>query len=164
MTATKSQKDNSLAERIKRLEAIQDILMLKSVYCRHCDSDYDPDQLASLFCPDGVLDLGEKFGFYKGKKAIIKHFNEISSQFVFASHLATNPEIKIESSEKAKGTWQLIMPCNMQIGNSVESRWLFGEYQDKFSYVNGEWKFSEIKVVHRVFAKHLDGWTSTLVV
>ena len=159
MTVNKDQKDQYLAERIKRLEAMQDIVMLKSVYCRYCDSEYDPDRLGHLFCEDGILDLGKKFGLYKGRKAIIKHFQEISSQFVFASHLATNPEIKIESLEKARGTWQLIMPCNMQNGNSVESRWLFGEYQDKFSCVGGEWKFFEIKVVHRVFAKHLDGWT-----
>ncbi len=161
MTLNKVIDDKSLIDRIKTLESIQDIIKLKSVYCRYCDADYDPKKLANLFCEDGILNLGKKFGIYKGKNEIINHFEEISQQFVFASHLVTNPEINIEDGIKAFGTWQLIMPCNLHINDKTDSMWLFGEYQDKFIFTNGEWKFLEIKVIHRIFEKHLDGWASS---
>ena len=53
------------------------------------------------------------------------------------------------------------MPCNLHINDKTDSMWLFGEYQDKFIFMNGEWKFLEIKVIHRIFEKHLDGWASS---
>ena len=80
MTLNKVIDDNSLIDRIKTLES-QDIIKLKSVYCRYCDADYDPKKLANLFM-NGILNLGEKFGIYKGKNEIINHFEEISQQFV----------------------------------------------------------------------------------
>ena len=39
MTLNKVIDDKSLIDRIKTLESIQDIIKLKSVYCRYCDSD-----------------------------------------------------------------------------------------------------------------------------
>ena len=97
MTLNKVIDDKSFIDRIKTLESIQDIIKLKSVYCRYCDADYDPKKLANLFCEDGILNLGKKFGIYKGKNEII-----ISQTAEILENLASNKKEIKEFSQKIK--------------------------------------------------------------
>ena len=60
-----------LAQRVARLEAIDEIKRLKARYCAYCDDDYDPEGIAGLFVEDGLWD-GERFksrGFSRASPA-----------------------------------------------------------------------------------------------
>ena len=51
----------SIDARVLRLEAAEQIRILKADYCELCDADYPADALCELFTEDGVWDGGEVF-------------------------------------------------------------------------------------------------------
>ena len=52
--------DPALVARLKRLEDVEAIERLKTMYCFHCDDGFDPEAIAALFCEDGVWDGGSR--------------------------------------------------------------------------------------------------------
>ena len=107
-----------LAQRVARLEAIDEIKRLKARYCAYCDDDYDPEGIAGLFVQHGLWD-GERFGRYVGRDQIKGFFKSISGEIVFAAHLALNPIIDIKDADHADGRWRLIMPATVPAPNTT---------------------------------------------
>jgi hypothetical protein len=153
---------DELLQRVERLEAIEAINHLKHEYCAYADDNFDADGLASCFTVDAVWD-GETFGRYVGREAIRKHFKEDAGDFVFSAHLAMNPIIEIEGSDKAKGKWRLIMPATMLTHGQKQARWFLCAYDEEYQRVNGKWLFKSIKCHINFFSPQRTGWAETAV-
>jgi uncharacterized protein (TIGR02246 family) len=151
-----------LAQRLARLEAIDEIKRLKARYCEYCDDNYDPDGIASLFIEDGVWD-GERFGRHIGRDQIKAFFKSISGEIVFAAHLALNPIIEVEDANHATGKWRLIMPATVRTAGKNEARWLVAAYTESYVRVNGAWLFQSMHTHINFFEPHEGGWASTAV-
>ena len=55
-----------LETRLARLEAVEEIRVLKARYAAVCDTGYDPDGMTPLFTTDAVWDGGDRFGRHEG--------------------------------------------------------------------------------------------------
>ena len=152
----------TVEQRLARLEAIEEIRLLKARYCAYCDDQYDPDGIASLFTEDGVWD-GELFGRYVGRDAIRGFFRRASSEITFAAHLAMNPIIEIIGPGLARGKWRLIMPATVRTNARSEARWLVNSYDERYVIVDGAWRFQIMNIHINFYTPHLGTWADTAV-
>ncbi|MCK9542437.1 MAG: nuclear transport factor 2 family protein [Novosphingobium sp.] len=92
---------------IQTLLDIEEIKQLRYSFAWSLETS-DPDQLADLFTPDGVVDVGP-WGRMDGQQAIRKGYGRAYKdmpQFT-AMHAVTNPRIRVNGDE-ATGTWYLL--------------------------------------------------------
>ena len=59
----------SIKTRLRRVEAAEQVRLLKARYCDLCDAGYPADALTNLFTEDGVWDGGE-MGVFEGRDAL----------------------------------------------------------------------------------------------
>ncbi len=97
------------------------------------------------------------FGRYVGRAAIEAFFAAISSDIVFAAHLALNPIIEL-SGERATARWRLIMPATIMIDGAKQSRWILGDYRDVCVRRDGRWLFQDVNFFVNFNAPIVDGW------
>lgn len=146
--------EQTLEERIQRLEDIEALTQLKSRYAAYCDDDYDADRLAPLFTPDAVWD-GGALGRFEGREAIRNFFAGADDVMPFAIHHVTNPVIEIEG-DRATGHWYLWQPCVHATGR--QALWLAGRYDDEYARENGEWRFSRVTLELKMLSPYELGW------
>ncbi len=154
--------DLSLEQRISRLESIEQIRVMKAVYCDLCDRGYDPDGLAALFTDDAVWD-GGIFGRYEGKAAIRDFFASISGSLVFAAHLVMNPIIGFIDDDTATGKWRLLEPASVAEAGKPDSKLLLAAYEDVYVRVGGAWLNKSVKVHVNFFEPISKGWAHAAV-
>jgi hypothetical protein len=154
--------DGDLAQRIARLEAIEEIKQLKARYCAYCDDKYDPEGIGALFVEDGVWD-GERFGRHVGRGQIEAFFRSVSGEIVFAAHLVLNPIIDIVDADHANGKWRLIMPATVRTDGRNEARWLVVTYNDDYVRVKGRWMFQTMRIHVNFFEPHAGSWAESAV-
>ena len=104
-----------LERRLKVLEDIEEIKVLKRRYCAYCDDNYDVDGLISLFTEDAAWDGGIR-GKNEGREEIRKFFQNAPQRLPFAIHMVLNPIIEV-NGDTANGTWYLFQPCTFADGN-----------------------------------------------
>ena len=73
----------SIEARLRRVEAAEQIRLLKARYCDLCDAGYPADALCSLFTEDGVWDGGE-MGVFEGRDALHRFFSTRHSELANA--------------------------------------------------------------------------------
>ncbi len=149
--------DLSLEQRISRLESIEQIRVMKAVYCDLCDRGYHPEGLSALFTDDAVWD-GGIFGRYEGKAAIRDFFKSISGSLVFAAHLVMNPIIGFIDDDTATGKWRLLEPASVNEDGKLDSRLLLAAYEDVYVRVAGAWLNKSVKVHVNFFEPISKGW------
>jgi hypothetical protein len=152
----------SLEQRIDRLESMEDIKMLKAVYCDLCDRGYDSDGLAALFTEDASWD-GGSFGRYEGREAIRAFFKSISGYLVFAAHLVMNPVIVFVDDDTANGKWRLFEPCSAKGENGADSMILLAAYDDVYVRRNGKWLHKSVRLQSNFFEPLSKGWAHSAV-
>jgi hypothetical protein len=152
----------SLEQRVARLDAVEAIKRLKAQYCAYCDDNYNPEGIASQFTHDGIWD-GEAFGRYVGRDEIKGFFRRISGDILFAAHLVLNPIIEVQGADHATGKWRLIMPATAQENGKKEARWLLGAYDERYVRIDGVWHFQLLKVHFNFYVPHLTGWADVAV-
>lgn len=135
----------SLEKRVDRLESIEAIKNLKHRYMTYCDFGYPPAKLGPLFVDDAVWSGGE-FGVHSSRRAIETFFAGVSSQIVFAAHLAMNFIIDVDG-DHGTGKWRILMPCTMMENGKKVSRWMLGDYDEDYVRVKGVWLFKRIDYV-----------------
>ncbi|MYG14649.1 MAG: hypothetical protein F4171_17925 [Gammaproteobacteria bacterium] len=77
--------DVNIESRMRRLEAAEQIRLLKARYCDLCDAGYPADALCSLFTDDGVWDGGE-MGIFSGREALHRFFSNMPTTQPFLHH------------------------------------------------------------------------------
>jgi hypothetical protein len=152
-------KQDSLEERIQRLEAIEEIQQLHMHYV-NIYSGFEKGEIGSLFAKDGICAAfpGEPI---KGREAIAKLYARVthadgskggvdhSKNGVFAVH----PMITVEGG-KAKATWMFLNLVSHEATNQM----LFfvqGVYDAEYVKEDGKWLFSFLKWTARIVPKDL---------
>lgn len=146
-------KQNSLEERVQRLEAIEEIKQLHMHYV-NCYSGFDEGDIASLFAEDAVCAAfpGEPI---KGREAIAELYGRAeggidhSKNGIFAVH----PMITFEG-ETAKARWIFF---NL-VSHPTTNQMLFfvqGIYDAEYVKEDGKWKFSYLKWTERIVPEGL---------
>ena len=93
----------SIETRLRRVEAAEQIRLLKADYCDLCDADYPADALCELFTEDGVWDGGE-MGVFQGRDALHRFFSNMPNVMSFAIHHVTNSAVDVnEDATSARG-------------------------------------------------------------
>ena len=143
-----------LEKRIKALEDVEAIKMLKARYCAFCDDGYDADGIAGLFVEDGLWDGGMR-GQAEGREEMRSFFRRAPQRLPFAIHMVMNPIIQVEG-DIARGTWYLFQPCTFAEGDRVV--WGSARYDEEYVRVDGEWMFSSLKLTSFFWTPFDKGW------
>jgi ketosteroid isomerase-like protein len=149
--------------RLRRLEDMESIRHLKTLYARLCDNQYEPDALAALFTEDAVWD-GSQLGVHNGRHEIRAFFAGVSKQIQWAFHLMIAPDIEVDpSGETATGKWYLFEPCSMTRSDgsgSLEPVLMMAKYEDRYRKEGGAWKFSHVTVRYEAISNLDQGWVA----
>lgn len=150
-----SQED--LERRLKVLEDIEEIKVLKRRYCAYCDDNYDADALAELFTEDAIWDGGIR-GKNEGREEIRHFFQVAPERLPFAVHMVLNPIIEV-NGDTAKGTWYLFQACTFADGD--QAVWGSARYDEDYVRVDGRWMFKHLKLTSNFWTPFEDGWVKT---
>ncbi len=137
-----------LEQRITRMEDIEAIKQLKARYCEICDDLHNPDRIASVFVEDGIWESAD-FGQAKGHDAIRELFKGFREHFSFSQHNISNPIIEVDG-DRATGIWYLQGPWT--VAEDGKETWMALRYDDEYVKVDGEWKYSHLRVALRMTA------------
>ena len=140
--------DTELEKRITRLEDIESIKQLKARYCEICDDMHNPDPVASVFVEDGIWE-SDDFGKAVGHAEIQELFRKFQNMFSFSQHNITNPIIEV-NGDRATGMWYIMGPWTLT--ENHDEKWMALRYDDDYVKVNGEWKYSHLRVALRMTA------------
>lgn len=135
----------TLAQRLDRLESIEAIRQLKARYCAACDEDHDPQKLGPLFDDDAVWEAGG-IGRYEGRGAIEAYFAQVrgSGRLRNSAHHAVNPIIEVNGDE-ASGLWRLIMLYTANVpDDGVQHFRIIGWYRETYRRSAGAWRFRSL--------------------
>lgn len=143
--------DASLEARIKRLEDLEEIKQLMSVYCFHADNR-DGANWSQVFTEDGVFET-DLYGTTEGRAAI-RALNHRS----FAIHYNTNPIIEIDG-DRAVGKWLLLMPCSFDVAEGGKRAvWAAAKYVNDLERVGGKWLFRRVRLNSIMWTPFDKGW------
>lgn len=144
--------------RFRRLEALEQIRLLKARYCDLCDAGYPADALTDLFTEDGVWDGGE-MGVFEGRQAIHRFFSNMPKVMSFAIHHVTNSAVEVhDDATSARGRWYLLQTATLQETN--QAVWLAAQYDDHLVCNNDEWVFQRVNLKSRFYTTHEAGWAN----
>ncbi|MFD4261349.1 nuclear transport factor 2 family protein [Streptomyces sp. NPDC058534] len=146
--------DVNLAERVARLEAIEEIKTLKHRYLRACDAK-DPEAFRACFVAEGaVLDYGERIGRFEGIDALVAVFervalNRIDGRYtVFDMHHAMHGDIEITGTGSgtgmARGRWTLRFRQVDTVAGTERVSAI--EYDDGYTAADGAWRIARCQV------------------
>jgi hypothetical protein len=148
----------SIESRLRRVEAAEQIRILKARYCDLCDAGYPPDPLCDLFTEDGVWDGGE-MGVFEGKGAMHRFFANMPTVMSFAIHHVTNSAVEVdEDSLSARGRWYLLQTATLRESN--QAVWLAAQYDDQLVYSGDKWLFRHVALKSRFYTTHDAGWAN----
>jgi ketosteroid isomerase-like protein len=102
----------------------------------------DPDQLADLFLPEGVVDVGP-WGRMDGQDAIRKSYGRAYKNMpkFTAVHAVTNPRIRVNGDD-ATGTWYLL-DCSLREPN-VNPLQIVGIYDEIYRRTEAGWRIKHL--------------------
>ena len=156
-TADLSTRFEELEQRVRALEDVNEIRLLKAQYAAYCDDNYNPDKIAELFVEDATWESGA-LGRFEGREAIREFFRGASKIFTFAIHYGLNPQIEV-NGDAAKARWYLFMPCTVSDGN--KAMWRAGIDDEEYVRVKGKWMFKS-KTSTSIFSTPFEeGWART---
>jgi len=146
----------SVENRLRRVEALEEVRLLKARYCDLCDAGYPADELCTLFTDDGVWDGGE-LGVFDGKAAIHQFFTNMPKVMSMAIHHVTNSAVEVSvDAQSAVGRWYLLQAAT--IAESDQAVWLAASYQDDLVHTDGSWHFRRVTLRSRFYTTYAEGW------
>jgi len=155
----------SLEDRLSRVEAVQEIQVLKARYAELVDARYSragpkpPDEVArvadeivALFTEDALWDGGERLGLCRGREEIRKRFLDPTLRFTL--HYFVKPRIEVEG-DRARGRWDILAPITFADGRPG---WMAGTEDDEYTRVDQHWLHSRMKLTVHFMVPHAHGW------
>jgi uncharacterized protein (TIGR02246 family) len=127
----------TVAERLQRLEDLDEIRQLFIAYGHHLDAG-DVQAYSELFATDGELLLGP-MGHATGPEAIRELMAKVLGRVTGRSyHLVTNPVIHLDGDRATSEVlWTVIRP---DAGGRLEVA-MFGRHRDELVREAGRWRF-----------------------
>lgn len=148
----------NIEARLRRVEAAEQIRLLKARYCDLCDAGYPADELSNLFTEDGVWDGGE-MGVFEGRNAVHQFFSNMPKVMSFAIHHVTNSAVDVnEDATSARGRWYLLQTATLKKTN--QAVWLAAQYDDHLVYKDDTWLFHRVNLKSRFYTTHEAGWAN----
>jgi hypothetical protein len=140
-----------LAQRLLRMEDVEEIKKLKARYVAACDGgwagtqSHDKEKILALFTEDCVWD-GGVYGKREGRAALRAYYDQNSaSDAPLAYHLLTNPIIDV-NGDHATGNWHLTIMLLLPNGTS---HLVGGIFNDEYARTAEGWR---IKYSHFTLA------------
>ncbi|MCY4563832.1 MAG: nuclear transport factor 2 family protein [Gammaproteobacteria bacterium] len=148
----------NIESRLRRVEAAEQIRLLKARYCDLCDQGYPADELCSLFTEDGIWDGGE-MGVFEGRDALHRFFSNMPDIMSFAIHHVTNSAVEVnDDATGARGHWYLLQTATVKKTN--QAVWLAARYEDDLVCTDGNWAFRRVNLKSRFYTTHEAGWAN----
>ena len=145
--------------RLDRLQAIEEIRVLKARYADVCDTGYDPVRMRPFFTDDAVWDGGPRFGRHEGVGAVCEFFAGVSSLITWALHYMIAPIIDVaDDGLTATGSWYLLEPCTIATEDGQRAMVITGRYEDRYRKEADGWKFSEVVLDCQTISPLDEGW------
>ena len=146
----------SLEERVQRLEDIEAIKRLKIRYAELCDEGFPADELVALWTSDGVWDAGE-FGAFAGRDAMRAYWIETASVTSFAHHYMVNHVVDLSpAGDEASGRCYLLGTATRE----GQAYWMAVRYVEQYRKVDGEWFFTEMKLLPSFMTPYEHSWAA----
>jgi hypothetical protein len=146
----------NLEQRLRKVEAAEEIRILKADYCDLCDAGYPADELCALFTHDGVWD-GAEMGVFEGHEALHRFFTNMPSVMSFAIHHVTNSAVQVsDDASSARGRWYLLQTATVKA--SDEAVWLAAHYDDEIVATDAGWRFRRVQLRSRFYTSYEAGW------
>ena len=142
-----------LEARVRHLEDIEEIRLLKARYCEAVDAR-DSDAWVDLYTVDAEW-RGGRFGTYLGLEAIGRYFNSILQNLSFTVHLVTNERIEVDG-DRATGRWSLLEPCTFSDGNVAVLG--AGVYDEQYLRTDSVWKIARLELRSVFWTPFDKGW------
>lgn len=132
--------EQTLEQRIARLEALEAIKQLKYSYFYHCDQK-QPEKVRACFADGPVkIEYGRVGNFEKADDMVAIFAKLACAEHIVEMHHAQNPQIEILSDSTARATWGIfyyLIDTQQQITTQ-----LGGFYEDEYRCIDGEWKIT----------------------
>lgn len=150
-----------IEKRLSRIEDIEAIRNVKSMYAFWCDKDYNPVEIGKLFVDDAKWE-SNALGNYYGKPEIEAFMAGISERLTWAHHFMINPMVEVAADGKtATGKWALIDLVTLvrKDTGKKDSVAITADYSDTFVKLeNGEWRFKSVFASLKLMAPIGEGW------
>ena len=146
----------NVEDRLRKVEAAEEIRVLKADYCDLCDAGYPADDLCALFTDDGVWD-GAEMGVFEGRDALHRFFTNMPNVMSFAIHHVTNSAVEVsDDARSARGRWYLLQTATVKASN--EAVWLAARYDDEIVATEAGWRFRRVQLRSRFYTSYEAGW------
>jgi hypothetical protein len=136
---------DGIEQRLRRLEDMEAIRLLKARYLFSCDRK-DPATMRACFVDGPVhIDYGV-VGTFDNADTLVKLYTEVACHdHMVEMHHGANPQIEVLDEKNARGTWSLhYFLINTQTKSATQ---LAGYYEDEYRKDGGSWKISATKFV-----------------
>lgn len=133
-----------IAQRVQRLEDIEEIRKLKAAYCAACDDDHNGDAVAALFVPDGTWGAAGRPP-ESGQQEIAAFMYGVrnSGQMIRSAHQVFNPVIEVDG-DRATGDWRFLMMYTTADEKAFVR--IIGTYHETYVRTADGWKFQSLEV------------------
>ena len=139
----------SVADRLARLEDIEEIRRLTIRYADGADRRNDPKVMRDLFAEDAVWEANG-FGVFKGRTQILEGLREIAStRLSHTLHYMVAPLVDIGSDRRsARASWRLWEVAHLREGTDFKFHQVMaaGDYRSKLVRIEGQWRFQHVRL------------------
>ncbi|MFI7166350.1 nuclear transport factor 2 family protein [Rhodococcus erythropolis] len=151
--------EQTIHQRLARLEALEEIRRLKNRYADVCDNGYDGSAFAELFTIDGVWE-SNTFGTITGREDLRAFIDKIGDEeFSWAIHFMRCLDVVVSQEvATACGTWQLLQLSTRKAAEESEPIIATAIYRDELVRTDSGWKFSKVSVTFHHVADFRQGW------
>lgn len=140
-------------EGLERLLALEDIRLLRAIYCRSVDSR-DWPRMASILTEDFVLDMshvqsvmgGPEIVPVRGRAPVMEMFEKGFSQLGKLLHIVTIPEIEFQDGEHATGVWRQETYVKENRPDLPGTGIAYATVYDTYRKEGGTWLISSVRV------------------
>ncbi|MDP9182145.1 MAG: nuclear transport factor 2 family protein [Actinomycetota bacterium] len=133
-----------IEERLARLEAVEEIKVLKASYFRLLDL-HRWDELRALFTDDARFEIDESRSQPAGPDAFVAAVSAHLDRAMTVHHGHT-PEIRVLDGVHAEGIWamyDLVEPAR-ESGHPLLTG--FGHYEEEYRKVEGRWRIARLRL------------------
>lgn len=134
----------ALADRIARLEALEEIKRLKARYFRYLDLHWW-DELRALFTDDAEFDIGESSSRPRTPEEFIASVSRHLTDAMTVHH-GHMPEIEILDDTRARGIWSMYDLVEPSATSPFPVLTGFGHYIEEYRKVDGKWLISRLRL------------------
>lgn len=156
--------EESIEQRVRRLEDVEEIKKLKARYCDYVDLGWeleDPDKkiklVSTVFSENIVWEVPTADGLserFNGREQVLEQYDRAVAPFRFGIHLAMNPIIEVDG-DAASGQWPVLVPMTEPDGTAV---WCAGKYLEQYERTAEGWRITYLRLATAFYTPFDTGW------